>query len=290
MSAHPVTAGEAALIALQTLADQLRQTEGPALRDETDAVHQHRTAVRRMRSVLAAYRPLFDRAATERLRIHFAAWGAQLGVVRDIEVRAQVAKDILADDEDVDRRRRLVDAERAEYRVAHARLVELHSSPRTAQRLRELELFLADPPFTERAAREAGATIRAILVKEARRVRRAGEGIDGTLDAYHHVRKAARRLRYAVEAVTEEPLGMFGKKARALADSGERVHDLLGENRDALILSERLRIAQAHAGRAGERADAYDELIRATHRTADDRLAQLDGALTDIRSAAKAFA
>lgn len=290
MPVQPVTAGEAAHSALVAVADLLHATERPALRDEPDAVHQHRTAVRRMRSALAAFRPLFDRAATDRLRVHLSEWGDQLGVVRDIEVRAQVAEAILADDDDVDRRRRLVDVERAEYRIAHARLVDLHTSPRTAARHQELERFLRDPPFTERAAREPRASIRAILVGEARRVRKAAAEMDGSLDAYHRVRKAARRLRYAVEAVTDEPVGMFGRKAEALARSGEVVHDLLGDHRDALILMERLRIAAVHAGRSGERADGYDAIIDGARRTADDRLDQLDDALSEVRAAAKAFA
>ena len=49
-----VDAGTAVLAALTSIADRLRELEPAALADEPDAVHQLRTHVRRVRSLLAA--------------------------------------------------------------------------------------------------------------------------------------------------------------------------------------------------------------------------------------------
>ena len=112
----------------RTSAERLTASESAAIADAPDGVHEHRTSVRRLRSLLAAFREYFDQSAAQRLRVEFAEWGTQLGVVRDVEVRAAVAttaiRDLDIDDEDLTRR--LVDEELEEYSRAHARLCELH--------------------------------------------------------------------------------------------------------------------------------------------------------------------
>ena len=53
-----------------------------------DAVHQARTRVRRVRSILSVYRRAFDREEDRRLRARLKTLGHRLGSVRDLEVRA----------------------------------------------------------------------------------------------------------------------------------------------------------------------------------------------------------
>ncbi|HEV7185626.1 MAG TPA: CHAD domain-containing protein, partial [Leifsonia sp.] len=52
-----------------------------------DAVHQARSRVRRLRSVLGVYHRAFDRAAATELRTRLRGLGQQLGEARDLEVR-----------------------------------------------------------------------------------------------------------------------------------------------------------------------------------------------------------
>src|SRR5687768_5474381 len=129
---------------MRRAADEVVRTEAPALADEPDAVHQHRVRVRRLRSVLAGFEESFDTRQTERLRVAYAEWGSQLGVVRDVEVRASVAAETLelAGIDDPAVVHRLVDSEREAYPVAHARLVELAASPRAQERGRVLRRFV----------------------------------------------------------------------------------------------------------------------------------------------------
>ena len=95
----------------------------------------------------------------------------------------------------------------------------------------------------------------------------------------HAVRKAGRRLRYAAEAVTEEPVVLFGKRARALAGAGEELHDVLGDHRDELLFAEHVRRVAAHAGHAGAPVDALERLAVDADDRAAERLAQLDPAV-----------
>src|SRR3954462_15421217 len=101
-------------LALRTAAEEVQETTPAALADEPDGVHQHRVRVRRLRSVLAGFRDVLDAPAVEGVRLRYREWGGELGVVRDIEVRGDVAEEELAaaEVEDPHMFRRLVETER----------------------------------------------------------------------------------------------------------------------------------------------------------------------------------
>ena len=275
---------------IRTTADKLIATQPAAIEDAPDGVHQHRTHVRRLRSVLAAFRDHLDEPAARDLRVQFREWGQQLGVVRDFEVQAEVAASAMDDlgIDDAEMRARLVDAEREAHAKAHVRLCELYDGPRSIARMAALEAFAADPPLTAEA--DAGvATLAAVAKREARRVRRAAKRTDGSLESLHAVRKAGRRLRYVAEALHAAVPDDFGADFEELAEAGEDVHDALGDHRDELIFIERLELARAQAGRAGERVEAYDALIARSAERADESLAGLDAALDRVKAAAAAM-
>ncbi|WOQ69163.1 CHAD domain-containing protein [Microbacterium limosum] len=288
VDAAPET-GDVVRVILRAAADAVRDTRDAALADEDDGVHRHRTAVRRLRSVLAAFASPLDPAAAGRLRVLFAEWGGRLGVVRDAEVRASSAAAALDDAgiEDAGIRRRLVDDERSEYRRLHARLGELATGTRLAEAdalLREV----VETPALVGADDPASAVLRRILRHQTRRVRRAAQRLDGTLEGLHAVRKAARRLRYVAEAIASasEPADDL---LTELAAAGEWVHDLLGDHRDLLLFADGVERERARAARAGEPVAPYDALADGARLEAAARLEALDGALERIRTAGKAL-
>jgi CHAD domain-containing protein len=285
-----VTAGDVVRTIVLSTTDRLLDTQPAAIRDEPDGVHQHRTTVRRLRSVLAGFRHHLDEPAALDLRVQFAEWGKQLGVVRDFEVLAGVAESALDDlgNDDRDIRARLVEAERAEYARAHARLVELFDSPRSIARMAALEQFAADPSTAATDDLPAGKLAK-VARHEARRVRKAAKRSDGSIDSLHTVRKAGRRLRYVAEALHDADSEVFGAPYERLATAGEALHDALGDHRDELIFTKRLARARAQAGRAGERVEYYDALIARSDERAKAVLSELDGALAEVRAAAHAI-
>jgi CHAD domain-containing protein len=126
---------------------------------------------------------------------------------------------------------KVLDGER--YLTLLERLVDAAWSPRTT-------------PEAERPARDVlPALVRNDWRRLAARVARAHHS--GVPEDYHQVRIAAKRLRYAAEAVAPA----FGKPASRLAEQAERVQELLGEHQDAMVSQETLRaMAASPAGRS----------------------------------------
>jgi CHAD domain-containing protein len=202
-----------------------------------DAVHQARTRVRRLRSVLRVYRTAFDREDADRLRARLSSLGARLGTVRDLEVKATALEDLLeADDEPG-----LVDAVSAEvasiwsaHADAQASLLRyLHGRP-LARLLADLQLFAADPPLsTDGRAHPGRITTRAL----SKAVEKVHATRPDTLEGRHATRKAARKVRYAAEAVADD----LGRDAVRLAAAAAAVQDALGDDRDSALLALHLR-------------------------------------------------
>ncbi|WP_353813850.1 CHAD domain-containing protein [Agromyces sp. SYSU T00266] len=294
-------AGTVVVVALRAVRDRLRGFLPGALADEPDALHQLRTNVRRLRSVLAAYGAVLDVSVVTGLRRRLRELGQELGTVRDLEVRVQVAEAALADGDEAGRfaseaqrervRGILVDDERAAHDLAHARFVERQELPRAVERLEELDRVLAAPPFTQRATRDVTTELGRLLGREAERAGRRAHRLPDqpSLDELHDLRKASRRLRYAAEALSEAPVRLFGQRAADLADAGDDIHDVLGDHRDELLFAEHLRRAAAHAAHAGEPADVLQRLAEDADARAAAHLAELPGAVRALRKAARAW-
>ena len=232
-----------------------------------DAVHQARTRVRRLRSVLSVYRKAFDAEETGRLRARLKALGTRLGEVRDREVRAGALDGLLRADDDpalIDGVETLAAGARADHEGELSTLLE-HLRGRSHRRLlADLQAFVADPPLTSNGRKHPRKITRHGLAKAVQRVH-AARG--DTLDERHATRKAARRLRYAAEAVTDD----LGRDAVRLAAAAEAVQDALGAHRDDTLLAAFLREhgLDAAAVRCERRArEALDGL--------DDKLAAID--------------
>ena len=270
---------------LRTAAAGVVDTEAAALTDEPDGVHQHRTRVRRLRSVLALVRDQVDSVAARRLRVEFREWGRQLGTVRDAEVAAIDADTAMTaagiDDEAM--RRRIVDAPTLEYSSLHARLVRLREQGRGEARMRELHTLVAAPVTAEG---DAADVLAGLLAREVHRVKRAATHTDESPDQFHELRKAGRRLRYAAEAVAEAGPASLVDASTALGKAGKHLHNLLGEYRDAVALADRLERTQGRAGRAGEATEGYDRMIADASENARERLGAVDEAVDRVRSAA----
>lgn len=292
-------AGTVVLWALVDVRDRLEEYRPLALADEPDALHQMRTSVRRLRSLLAAYGPVLDAGVVTGLRRRLRELGHELGTVRDLEVRVQVAEAALADADEAGRfatpderarvRSILIDDETAAHDRAHARFAERQRLPRAVARLEELDRVLRDPPLVERAGRPAHRELARLLDREARRAaKRARRLPDGAgAEDLHDLRKAARRLRYAAEAVTQPPVELFGERAVALAEAGDEIHDVLGDHRDELLFAEHLRRAAAHEAHAGRPGDALHRLADDADARADRHLGRLPDAVDDLLDAAR---
>ena len=149
---------------------------------------------------------------------------------------------------------------------------------------RLLHAFATDPPYSPAAAAPADS-IRSTIITTATMVLRKSRHLERSLEDRHLLRRRARRLRHAVEAVTTDPPGLFGRKMRRIGQIAKRIQSELGDHRDSVLLSTRVERARLLAGRAGEEIAPYDELASAAQAIADDRVRALR---TERRKLAKA--
>ena len=148
-----------------------------------------------------------------------------------------------------------------------------------------LDELLDSPPLTAAAARPAGHTLPAEArhayrrtARRMRRAQRARPGQDADV-AYHEARKAAKRARYAGEAVSPA----LGKQARRFTKQMKQVQTVLGDHQDAVVARGVDRELGVGAHLAGENAFSYGLLYeRETERA--DRLKKKANAVWAHRS------
>ncbi|MGH8984110.1 MAG: CHAD domain-containing protein [Acidimicrobiia bacterium] len=229
-----------------SVARLLAHDPGVRLGEDPEAVHQARVATRRLRSDLRTFRPLLDEQWAQDLRDELKWLGTALGAVRDADVL-------------LDRLRRKIERLPDEDRKVAARFVERLGSERNRAR-EELLVVMRGTRYLELLERLVDAARTPALVDEAEKpadslahlARKPWKRLAAVVDeldeepsdeALHDVRKRAKRLRYAAEAVAP----VVGKPARRFAAAIEDVQDLLGEHQDAVVSEEWLRTALAAA-------------------------------------------
>lgn len=205
--------------------------------DAPDSVHQMRVSARRLRSLLGSFRHAFPPEATDTARAELRWLGSVLGKARDAEVLAARFSDLI-DAQPADLvvgsvHQRLVGAQEDLYRAAHAHAVEVLAEARYAALC-----ALLDEVTSGDHAVPAEMTLRGGLDKAYRQLRKAAKKAravdrDAGTDigpALHRVRKRAKKLRYAAEAVAvAEP------SAADLGAASKALQTMLGDHQDGVL-------------------------------------------------------
>jgi len=228
---------------LEAAASACRRLEDPA---DTEALHDFRVSLRRLRSLTRAYKPYICDCLPKKLRRRVKDMASATGLARDTEVQLEWLNQ---------QRGQARPHERAGYlwiiRRLEARLEEEYQDlrehlPVRFERLRErlaTRLGLAyddsSPPMGEVTADlllEAGEEFRAHL-----------EQVHGQADEdeIHQARITAKRLRYLLEPLVPE---LDGGKALVLELKG--LQQIMGEIHDTQVLGAELSQAAEEAGAA----------------------------------------
>ena len=271
------SAGDVLLAYVADQVDRLLSWDPGVRRSDDRAIHQMRTASRRLRSTLATYRPLLDRDAVEPVREELRWLGGTLGAGRDATVvhrRVVAALDELPAELVLGPVRRRVDLEMQERRrSAQERLVADLRSERYYRLMDALEALLDDPPLQARAELEAEQEVPRLVRRAVRRVDQAARRAEQLSGAardlqLHEVRKCAKRARYAAESAVP----VAGRPARRLATRMKAVQDALGEMQDAVTARETLRQLGVAAHLSGENGFTFGLLhAEEAHRAASAR-------------------
>lgn len=253
-------AGERARGYVAAQAAHLRLLSPAAADGDDEAVHDVRTATRRLRTALSVCRPLADQDPAARRGLRDL--GRALGAVRDPAVQLawlRTALDSRTDDTTVARNRLTEDREAARQ-AGLAALRRLLDSPGHARLLTRLDELVVQPwrpddgTIAHRAAREWRRLDRAL--------RAADDAVPDARDAtLHAARRRARRARYAAELV-----GADAEHSAALA---ERLQDTLGAQHDAVVVRQVVADVAAQAHEAGEELSPYEWLVGLASDSAD---------------------
>lgn len=252
------------LTSLRAQADALATLEPEVRADAPDAVHQMRVAARTLRANLRTFQDVLPGEKKRTALIEELGWlGDALGPAREAEVLAAQVLGLLErtpPEYILGPVRARVEAVFALERESALGLVtEALDSPRHRELLKDLDAYFASlkpdkHPDLSRLHRRVRRRMRAALTMPP------GPERD---TAMHEARKAARRARYAADA-----LGLSAKPVKAL-------QDVLGEEHDRVVAATALTDLAAGAHQAGENAFTYGVLLgllRADSRDFDRRV------------------
>ena len=255
-------AGDVVRAALALQVQALQDADLMVRTGQPDAVHQVRVACRRLRSTLAAFRPVLDRSQTDRLREELAEVGSALSPTRDAEVALAHLRELVAA-QPVELVLGPVAARLQQAAIKDEQAGDVHarrtlSSAGYLQLRDDLDALVAEPPLTEAAGRPADEVLREVLARTARRLTHAVEAAQDSDEdeALHDVRKAAKRLRYTADAAVP----VLGRPVADLVSALKGVQEVLGERQDTFITRPLLQQIGLQAFAAGENAWTYGRL------------------------------
>ncbi len=218
-------------------------------RDLPDSVHQMRVAARRLRSGLRGFGPLVEADWAKHLRDELGWIAGELGAVRDTEVMIQRLDERAADlppDESFLAQTAVDKALNARITDAREHALGAMRSERHRQLLIELVEAASAPQLTDAADESCAEALPPLVDKTWKRLAKDVKDLHLDSPAYpwHETRIAAKKARYAAEAV--EPV--FGRPAKELVKALEEVTEILGDHQDAHVAQMTLKSLAAEEG------------------------------------------
>jgi CHAD domain-containing protein len=255
-------AGEVVRAALQLQVRALQDADLMVRTGQPDGVHQVRVACRRLRSTLAAFRPVLDRTQTDPLRAELAQVGSALSPTRDAEVALAHLRELVAA-QPVELvlgpvAARLQQAVIQDEQAGDVQARTVLSSPEYLRLRDDLDALVAAPPLTADAARPADEVLREVVAHTSRRLRHAVDAAQDSdhPEALHEVRKAAKRVRYTAEAAVP----VLGRPVAELVSALKGVQEVLGDRQDTFITRPLCTQLGLQAFAAGENAWTWGRL------------------------------
>lgn len=260
-SLQPSSKATAGGVLLEYLRLQLAELQDSALQvreDQPEGVHQMRTSARRLRSTLATGKRLFDDGdgSVAEVRSGLKWLSEVLGKARDPQVIRERLDALLQQEpahlgtasaqERLDAR---LNGESAEGRIL---VLAALDSDRYARLLQAAGNLVAAPALSDKAVRKPRKTLLKLVAKDIRRLQRKAATLQtlqspenlqalhsrnsppiaGVRDvAFHEVRKAAKRVRYAAEAASPAA----GKRAKKLEKAAHSLQKILGLHQDSVV-------------------------------------------------------
>ncbi|CAD6562233.1 hypothetical protein LMG28727_07692 [Paraburkholderia kirstenboschensis] len=202
--------------------------EAAALRNDADAekLHKLRVALRRLRTLLWAYRPILDAKFDNEQRDLFKSLASAAGNTRDWDILIELVEN--DGDEtllNAFRRNRNETAEKSAETLRNSHLDETLRDA-VSEANRELSTSSARTPLTKFAQKR----VKAAQDQLKKRMHHASKAGGSDYSSYHDVRKAGKKVRYLIEFF--EPL--LKKKQRHGLKNLKQLQKRFGELNDVV--------------------------------------------------------
>ncbi|MCA8927993.1 MAG: CHAD domain-containing protein, partial [Alphaproteobacteria bacterium] len=247
ISADTVLPEAVALILRSAFAQALANQAAVVATEAPEAVHQMRVGLRRLRSIVAAFRPVLDLSATGDLLERTKAFFSLLGDVREADVFLTETVDTFPQSHGGGERHAVLVREVERFRdQARKRMIAHAAGPEFARLalgwLRWIEggdWLRNDQPLDRLLqTRPVGAFAAGRLESLTRKlVKRGHRALTGSVDDWHAARIAAKKLRYAggpLLTVVDHEAGLKGtaQGSRRATKRLARLQDELGRFND----------------------------------------------------------
>jgi len=234
---------------------------GGVLAGESEAIHQFRISVRRLRGLIELYQPLLQQNWFNRHREELRFLGHSVGALRDSDVLQQNLSDAAAE---IDAPLRdalapLHDALTERRRQQHDEVSALLGSPRYEALVQSL------PAAAFRQASPNGHVALPELIRPlVRTVERAGAKLSrrSSPSEFHRLRVWIKQLRYALEMIDEGK----SKHAKRAAKKLKGAQEILGTQHDLVTAMDWLREFAASAAVPGPSLLAAGVVYEVLHR------------------------
>ncbi len=243
-----------------------------SLRRGLGGIHPTRVATRRLRSTLRIFADYLDARAARALDAELSWYADLLGQVRDREVQrarfaatlAELPAELVLGPVPATIEQQLL-TEQLQHETT---LLKTMNSGRYLNLLRDVQRWVTDPPFTDRAAADTATALRAAVRSAERKVRKhLAAALAGDDDEeLHKARKAGKRARYAAELAAP----VLGGKVKKRIKRYEQLQDILGDYQDGVVAAALLRrLATGTVANTNENGFTYGLLYEQEQRRAE---------------------
>jgi CHAD domain-containing protein len=235
--------------ALKGALARVQAADPAARRGDVEGIHRLRTSCRRLRSELRTVESLVDQSWRERLEGELKWLGGILGSVRDLDIlrnrllaATHTSRDAqgngdLSNSALDDNLKPLFDSI-AERHTRHSRAMrdELQGE-RFRQLVATIEQSAERPALTEAACEPCRTALPPLAQTAWRRLKKGARALEPSDpdEAYHEIRKRAKRARYTAELIAPALGHSVAKEAARFIRLTTQIQDALGEHQDAIV-------------------------------------------------------
>lgn len=239
LEAPEIQPGDPASLAIQAALGRgvlrMKATDASARRGEVTGVHRLRTSTRRLRSELRLFRDLLGADWAGPIEAELKWLAGLLGAVRDLDVLQERLGSASAPFRDA--LDPLFGTLAARHTLASEALHEALDGDRYPRLLERLEESAEHPVFQDGADAPCRSALPPLVAETWKALRGRARALDESQpdEAFHDVRKRAKRARYAAETVAVALDEDEAKEAKHFAKLATAVQDILGEHQDAAV-------------------------------------------------------